>query len=352
MQRHLHGKMMLILVLLALLAAACGNNRTTSGSAKLEPVSKSYFIFDTIVSIRVYDDRMNEEHFDQIKALLHGIDERMNRQLDGSEIDHVNRLAGAEAVKVSEDTFHVLKTALDYARASNGRFDPTIGPLVDLWGIGDEGAAVPAASDLMRTLQLVNYEAVELDEHNRTVKLTKPGMSIDLGAIAKGYAADAVAAYLKQQSFNSAILDLGGNILALGSKPDSSNWSIGIQDPGESRGDHLGILRVTDKTIVTSGVYERFFKEDDQVYHHILSTDNGKPVDNELLSVTIVTDSSMDADAMSTTVFAMGLEDGKRYIEQRGDADAIFVLKDKEVHITSGLQGNFNLSNSSYRLAE
>lgn len=350
--RFIRSKMMLILALLVLLSTGCGNSENTGGSAANKPISNSYFIFDTIVTIRVYDDRMTEAHFDQIGALLTEIDEKMNRQLEGSEIDQVNRQAGRSEVKVSDETFLVLKSALDYARDSGGKFDPTIGPLVDLWGIGNEGASVPTPEHIKQALDLVSFQAVELDEHSKAVKLSNPGMSIDLGAIAKGYAADKVAEYLIAQGFNSAIIDLGGNILALGAKPDGSNWSIGIQDPEETRGDHLGILRVQDKTIVTSGVYERFFKEDDTIYHHILNTSSGYPVENDLLSVTIVTDTSMDADAMSTTVFALGLEEGRRYIEQKGDAEAIFVLRNKDVHITSGLQGNFTLSNSAYRLAD
>ncbi|MNH26479.1 Thiamine biosynthesis lipoprotein ApbE precursor [compost metagenome] len=157
---------------------------------------------------------------------------------------------------------------------------------------------------------------------------------------------------MKENGFESAIIDLGGNVLAMGPKPGGHDWSIGIQAPDEKRGTHLGLIKVKDKTIVTSGIYERFFKENGVVYHHILDPDDGYPVANDLLSVTIVTQYSMDADALSTSAFSLGLEEGMRFIEARQNTDAIFITENKDIYVTSGLRGQFELTNSDYHLIE
>jgi len=333
-----------------LLAGGCGD-RADRQASRL-PVSETYFIFDTIVQIRVYDESFPEDRFGDIGAILERIDARLNRNESGTEIGEVNRNAGIRPVAVSEETFAVVKKALEYAEWSKGRFDPTIGPLVDLWGIGTERAAVPAEEDIGARLALVDYRNVELDEAARTVFLKKAGMSLDLGAIGKGYAADVIAEYLRDAGIGSAILDLGGNLVALGEKPDGSPWAIGIQDPAGERGEHLGIVRVKDRTLVSSGVYERYFEQDGQTYHHILDPETGWPVDNELLAVTIVTGRSEDADALSTSVFAMGLRRGLETVEALEDAEAVFVTKDNKLYVTSGLKETFTLTNEAYAPAD
>ncbi|EFU43164.1 ApbE family lipoprotein [Paenibacillus vortex V453] len=346
------SKLVMSAILLIGLIGCASTTDRKEAAVSTAPATERYFIFDTIVSLRVYDERMTSQHFDEVRGLLEQIDQRMNRLLAGSEIDQVNQEAGASAVSVSEETFKVVQTAVDYAAASGGHFDPTIGPIVDLWGIDSEHADVPEDRKLTAAMQKIDYKNVTLDPSSHAIMLKKKGMSLDLGAIAKGYAADVIADYLQQQDFKSAIIDLGGNVLAMGAKPNGSPWNIGIQDPGEQRGQHLGTLEVVNKTIVTSGVYERFFESEGNVYHHILSPFTGYPVDNDLLSVTIVTETSMDADAMSTSVFSLGLAEGRRFIESRDDAEAIFVTKDHQIYLTSGLTETFNRTNDDYQLAE
>ncbi len=342
-------QMIPILLAFGLLTACSDGN---AGSTAVNPKSQTYFIFETVVTVRIYDDRAEKKHFEEIDATLHRIDKAMNRQLEGSEIDQVNRQAGLQAVQVSPETFGVVRQALAYAEASGGKFDPTVGPLVDLWGIGSEHPRVPSKDEIDRTLALIDYREVELNEAESSIYLKKPGMSLDLGAIGKGYAADVIAADLQEAGFESAIIDLGGNVLAMGEKPKGSDWLIGIQDPSEQRGSHIGTVPVKDKTIVTSGVYERYFTDNGNHYHHIFDPDTGYPTRNELLSVTIVTDDSTHADAMSTSVFALGLTDGMRYIEERGDADAIFITRERDVYVTSGLEEAFRLTDEAYRMVE
>ncbi|OUS68320.1 thiamine biosynthesis protein ApbE [Paenibacillus sp. MY03] len=340
-------------LIMLLFAAGCGSDSGDKSNAKRsEPQSHTYYIFDTVVTLRVYDDRMTNQHFEEVNEILERIDREMNRQREDSELAEVNAEGGKSAVKVSEETMEVIQAAMVYAHLSEGKFNPAIGPLVDLWRIGNEGASVPEQKLLNEKLELIDFKDVVIDEANRTVRLNRAGMALDLGGIAKGYAADVIADYLKSEGFNSAIIDLGGNIMALGNKPNGSQWNIGIQEPDEQRGQQVGSIKVSNQTVVTSGVYERFFKKDGRLYHHILDTSTGFPVQNGLLSVTLVTNLSIDADALSTTAFAMGAEEGKTFIESLEDAEAIFITENKDIIVTSGLAGRFKLTNKDYRLVE
>jgi len=344
----------LVIIISILTGCSEAENTDTASQSQTQtlPISENYFIFDTVVSVRVYDERIEKSHFDYIESIMEQIDETMNRFKEESEVAKVNRLAGEEAVQVTEETYHIIKTAKEYALRSEGRFEPTIGPLVDLWAIGNGGSEVPPIAEIDAAKQLIDFNKLELNDDSLTVKLQQKGMTLDLGAIAKGYAADVIASYLQEQGFTSAIIDLGGNILAMGSKPDKSPWRIGIQSPDENRGEHLGTISVVNKTIVTSGVYERYFIYDNKQYHHIIDPFTGYPAANELASATIITEKSMHADAMSTTVFLLGLEEGMAFVESTENTEAIFVTNDHKVYVTSGLKDNFKLTRQEYELVE
>jgi len=265
----------------------------------------------------------------------------------------INRQAGIAPVKVRADLLEVLVAARRYAELSGGAFDPTIGPLVKLWGIGSETQRIPADYEIAAALELVNWRDLIIDRAAGTAFLNRQGMEIDLGAIAKGYAADEAARIAKEGRVKRGIIDLGGNIFALGWRDEKGSvpWRIGVQNPFDIRGESIGVLKVHDTSVVTSGVYERFFETSDgKRYHHILSTINGYPAENGLLSVTIVTERSMEADALSTSVFAMGYEKGKALINSIPGADAVFVFADRSVKITEGLSGIFTLTNNEFTL--
>jgi len=342
----------MIFVTTVILLTGCTNTSSTTTQQATLPISENYFIFDTIVSVRVYDERMSTTHFEEIKKLLNHINDTMNRFEDGSEVTEINQFAGISAVQVSNETFQIIKVAKEYAELSGGKFDLTVGPIVDLWAIGNGGSTVPNRIAIEDAQQLVGYKGLILDEENLSVQLMKKGMTIDLGAIAKGYAADVIAEYLQQQGFSSAIIDLGGNILAMGSKPDHSAWTIGIQSPEKNRGTHIGTIAVHNKTIVTSGIYERYFIDNEQLYHHILNPFTGYPARNELASATVMTDTSMNADAMSTAIFVMGLQEGLAFIEAADNAEAIFITTDHKIYVTSGLKGKFKLTSEDYLLVD
>jgi thiamine biosynthesis lipoprotein len=308
--------------------------------------------------IREVDRTMSVQAADFQELLTAPLPGVQNRSLSGntaalvSGVVLINENAGRKAVQVRDDILEVLEQALHYAALSDGAFDPTVGPLVKIWGIGTDHQRLPPDVEIAEALNLVNWRDLEIDRSAGTAFLKRPGMSIDLGAIAKGYAADEAARIAREAKVRRAIFDLGGNIFALGARSGSRNeavsWRIGVQDPLRERGAYIGVLPVQNKSIVTSGVYERFFEVEGRRYHHILSTVNGWPVQNGLLSVTIVTENSMDADALSTAVFAMGYEKGFALIESLPNVEAVFVFEDRTVKITEGLKGIFELIGDEY----
>jgi thiamine biosynthesis lipoprotein len=227
-----------------------------------------------------------------------------------------------------------------------------VGPLVKLWGIGSDSQRIPAEEEIAEALSLINWRDVVIDEGAGTVFLRHAGMRLDLGAIAKGYAADEAARIIAEAGLERGLIDLGGNILVYGVKEDGSPWRVGIQNPAGGRGAYFGIAEVTGKTLVTSGVYERFFESGGRRYHHILSTRTGYPVDSGLLSVTVISDSSMDADALSTTLFALGYDEGRSLAESMENTEAIFVFTDLSVRGTSGAFEHFSVTDSDFVWAE
>lgn len=338
----------------AILSGCGGNAGNNENPAAAEPAAKQYYIFDTVVNIKLYDDPKAEEHLNHIDNMLKTLDEELSRTLETSQLYKVNQEAGKQAVEVSEDTMKVLERSLDYAEETDGLFDPTVGGLVDLWDIGHEGAHVPAPEDLQRELSLVGYKDVVVDDAKRTVFLKRPGMVLDLGGIGKGYAADEVAAYLRAEGVKSALVDLGGSsIIVIGNKPNGDSWNVGLQDPDSSRGTTMGTIRLSDQVIDTSGIYERYFIEDGVMYHHILDPRTGVPSQNNLKSVTILADNATDADALSTFVYVMGLTEGLKYIEDLNDGtEGMFITKDNKIYVTSGLKDTFKVTDEQYTLVE
>lgn len=313
------------------------------------PVTRSKMLLGTYCSISIYG-KAQEKTFEAAFEKVARIEERMSLARQESEVSRVNRAAGVSAVEVSKETFEVISRSLDFSMLSSGGFDISVGPLVSLWGIGTEQAAVPSPGEIEEALKRVDYRKIEIDEIKSTVFLSEPGMGVDLGAIAKGYAADRAAEELIDLGVNTAILDFGGNILTLGKKRSGDPWKIGIQQPRDSRGAYLGILETGPAAIVTSGTYERYFEKDGRRYHHILDTGTGFPVENGLLSVTIRAADALSADALSTAVFSMGLERGMALIEELENTEAIIVTDRSEIYLSSGLSGEFILEDETYTL--
>jgi thiamine biosynthesis lipoprotein len=307
-------------------------------------------VLGTTVTVTIYDEVPNGA-FEKVFSRIKDIEEKMStseEDYDSTELMKVNRNAGKQPVEVSQDTFTVVKAGLEFTALTDGAFDVTVGPLVDLWGIGTEEAEVPSEEEIAAVLPKIDADKVRLDAEAGTIYLEEEGMALDVGGIAKGYAADEVASMLKDMGVEHALLDFGGNILTVGKKPNGDEWKIGIQNPGQTRGKYLGIVTTGPKTIVTSGNYERYFEKDGVRYHHILDTENGYPSRTGLASVTIVTDRSMAADALATAAYAMGPEKGLEFVRELRDVEAAFVSKENEVFLTDGMRSVFSLENEAY----
>jgi thiamine biosynthesis lipoprotein len=306
----------------------------------------------TVCTITIYD-HPSEEAFSAAFDRIREIENHMSLHTDSSEIALVNANAGKEAVQVSPDTFAVIEKALEIARLSEGAFDPTIAPLVQAWDIGGDNARRPPDEEIAALLPLVDYTKVILEPEKREVYLPVEGMALDLGGIAKGYAADEVKQILLDHGVNKAIVNLGGNVLTLGRKVDGSFWRIGIQDPDDGRGAYVMIVELNDTSLVTSGPYERFLELEGELYHHILDTTTGFPVESDFTSVSIITQSSFLADALSTSVYALGYEKGMDLINSLDGVQAVFLTEDKEVVLSEkasdGELGYF-LTDKKYRI--
>ena len=320
---------------------------------KEDKYSNTYYNLGTINEITLYDITKNDGDriLKECESILKDIDNKMSRQITSSEINEINNQAGKSYVKVSDDTYYVIKESIDFSNISNDTFDISVGPIVDLWGIGTEDAKIPSHEEIKDALSLVNYRNIILDDENKSVKLANKNMEIDLGGIAKGYAADKIYEYLKEEKLKSALINLGGNIYVLGNKENNQPFSIGIQDPTKPRGNSIGDIKVSNKSIVTSGIYERYFEKNNKIYHHMLDPHTGYPFDNNLSSVTIISDKSIICDALSTTTFGLGIESGLKLVESLDGVDAIFITKDKKIYLSSNLKNKFNLIDNSFTIA-
>ncbi|EHD21167.1 MULTISPECIES: FAD:protein FMN transferase [Brenneria] len=269
-----------------------------------------------------------------------------------SEVMSINHAAGKGYVAVSPVVFQLIKRAREISLIKDGCFNFAIGPVVKLWKIGFDGRSVPAAATIEKALALTDPASVLLDEEQSAVLLPTAGMEIDLGAIAKGYIADLVRDLLWQHGIYHALINLGGNVLALGGSltDGQGRWGVGLQKPFAERDDLLGVIRVNGKSVVTSGVYERFFTVDERIYHHILDPRSGYPLDNELHSVTVISDDSIDGDSYTTLLYGMGVAAGIDYLRPRADIEAIFVTKDKRIILSSRRHYDFERLDDGYEL--
>ena len=285
---------------------------------------------DTIITLTAYTD--DEEILNDALKECGRYDRLLSRTQEDSDVWRINHAEG-KPVTVSDDTITILKTALQVSEMSDGAFDVTIAPASTLWDFTSGAAVLPDADQLKTAAEKVDYTKLSIE--GNTVTLPK-GMMIDLGGIAKGYAADKVKEYLAGRGVESAILSFGGNIVAIGLKPGSKPWKVGIRDIDGGPADYMLISKNFGGSTVTSGIYERGFDLDGVRYHHLLDAETGWPVQNELASVTIFSESSMLGDALSTAAFVLGPEKGCELIESLDGVEALFIARDRTVTETSG----------------
>lgn len=330
--------MISLTIILSLCCSGCSSARNT-------PVEAEGFYMGTVITEKVYG-RNAQKAADEGMKRVEEIQNKMTIQTAGSEIDNLNQAAGnGQFVSLSSDSLFVLKTALKYSALSQGAFDVTVGPLDKAWGIYTNNPRILSQEEVVRLKKLVDYTDIEVNDADNTARLKRAGQVVDLGAIAKGYAGDEVINVFKKYGIKSAFVNLGGNVVTLGSKPDGTPWKIGIKDPRPAaEGDQIGVLQVDNKSVVTSGDYERYVIKNNVRYHHILDPRTGYPSKSGLISVTIVANISIDADALSTSVFILGLDKGMALIRSLQGVDAIMITEDKQIVITPGIKDNFTLT--------
>lgn len=310
-------------------------------------VIKKFYSFGTIIQIEAYGKNA-EKAIDEAAEKLQHIDDEMSVFKESSDVSNINRNAGIQFQQVDEETYYVIKKAAEYGEISNGAFDVTIRPLVKLWGIGSDNARIPDKKDINVTKRLIDYKDILFDEKNCSIKLSRINQELDLGGIAKGFAADNIKSILRKNGIKKGIIDLGGNIYALGGKRFGKGWDIGIQDPFETRGKYLGFINVSNKSIVTSGNYERYSLINGQYFQHIIDPKTGYPSDSNIVSATIISDLSIDGDGLSTGVYIIGIDKALKLIESIKNVEAIFITKSKEIYMTSGLKSKFKLTNGDF----
>ncbi|MCF6465370.1 FAD:protein FMN transferase [Clostridium sp. Cult2] len=316
------------------------------------PLTRTEFLMDTVITLKIYDQKDNKI-LDQAIDRLKEIEERMSRTIETSDVSMINKNSGIKPVKVHEDVYYVIQQAKRFATITNGAYEPTIGPLVDLWNITgrdeEERDSIPIEEEIKKNMNLVDYNDLELMDDNQ-VFLKRKGMKLDLGGIVKGYAADEIKKILMDNGVKSAIIDLGGNVYAVGEKEDGVFWRIGIQDPFQVTGNYLGILNIRDKSIVTSGDYERFFIYEGKKYHHIIDAKTGYPSENEVAGISVVSDKSIDGDALSTALFVLGVDEGTKIANELEGIEVIFITKNGEAYVHQNIFEQFSLKNMDLKL--
>jgi len=327
-------KLLLPALALVLLLTAC-----SSGQKVLDG---NTFGLDTLIELKIYQypnkgrDSLIDDTFDQMDQL----ENTLSMHVEGSDIDRLNTSAGVAPVTVSDLTYRVLKDSLFFSEKTDGLFDITTGPLIDLWAIDPPDGHYPSQEELSATLPLIDYHKIKFMDNNQ-IELADKGMVVNLGAIAKGTIADELKSYLVSRGVKSALINLGGNVLALGSKPDGSSFVVGIQDPNSPLGNYLFSIQIDDESVVSSGDYERFFVYNGKVYHHILNPKTGFPAETNIKQVTIVTANSQKADGLSTSVLLLGVQKGIQLIESLDGVEAILITKDHFVYFTEGLRDRY-----------
>lgn len=283
----------------------------------------------------------------QAKAVLEEAVKRMQAYEEewsffrvGSAVSRINRLAGVAFTEVRKDTFELIRAAKQVGEQTEGLFDVTVAPLVRKWGVNTPMARVVPGQELTEALKLVDYRDIQLDGEMNMVKLKRQGQMIDLGGIAKGFIADRITEMYREYGVGSALINIGGNVKALGAKQDGEPWAIGIAYPDSHSERTIGAVSVENRSVVTSGAYERAFTSGGKLYHHILNPATGYPAETDLKSVTVVASASLDADAFSTPLFMMGLEKASAFVRMH-PIEAVLITEEHHVYLTEGLRDCF-----------
>lgn len=310
-----------------------------SCSKKEESYSSDFFAMDTFMRITAYGEN-SESAVKEAEMYINKLENKISRTRENSEIYKLNK--NKKAV-VSDETAEVLNLAVRFSEKTQGKFDITISGISDLWQIGTENQRIPEQGEIEEAIKTVDYRNIIFNDNNEVELLN--GSTIDLGGIGKGYAADKVTQILKNNGINKAIIALAGNVYVLGGKDNENGWRVGIANP-ENPAESIAVIEAREKTIVTTGDYERYFEEGGIRYHHVFDVKTGYPADSDLTSVTVISENSVEADAYSTALYIMGVQKGIDFCE-KNSIDAVFATKDKKMYTTSGVKDVFSFEGES-----
>lgn len=306
----------------------------------------------TYYRIKVYASANPQEVFQKARVELKRLEEKFSDYDLESEISRINQQAGLSKVKVSQETIDLLREAISISEKTEGAFDPTVRPLMEIWGFKEGKQSPPPSEKISETLQVVGWERLRIGKEG--VMLERKGMELDLGGIAKGYAVDKVVELLKEAGIRQALVEIGGELYCLGSGPGSNGWKIGIQDPQSAEGI-IAVLQVIDQAVATSGSYENFYIWEGKRYSHIIDPRSGFPVQNSLISVTIISSKCMEADAWATALFVLGWERAQEIVEKEEDLEAILIRERNgkmQAWVSSGLRERVELDEERVALVE
>ncbi|NCB62224.1 MAG: FAD:protein FMN transferase [Clostridia bacterium] len=310
-------------------------------SAGDQETTQQFFAMDTVMTVTAYGSG-GAEAAEAVQQEIFRLDQLLSRMAIKSDVSRLNAAAGSgESVALDPETASLLALAKGYADDLGKTFDPTIAPVMDAWGFGGDAYRVPGDGELAALIPLVNSDALTVS--GDSAALAAPGMAVDLGGIAKGYAADQAVRILKEHGVSSALMNLGGNITVMGTRPSGEPWRVGVKDP-HNLDAYVCVLALSDKTLSTSGAYERFFEEDGIVYHHIIDPSTGYPSESDLLSATVISATGAMDDAMSTAFFIMGADRAVDYWSSHEGFELVLIRKDGTILVTEGLEQSFTLN--------
>lgn len=318
---------------------------------------KSNIVMDTEVTLSAYGENSKDAVEEGFKR-LDELNEMASSNIDDSDVSKINNASGKDYVEVHPEILKMIETSIKYSKLSNGAFDITTGPIINLWGIGTDNERLPSDEEIKAKLPLVGYEKISVNENESSVMLKEKGMAIDLGGIAKGFAADEVLKIYKKYNIENGLINLGASsIYALGKNKNNADWSIGIKHPrSEDPKEYLGIINLSNESLSTSGDYERYFIKDNKRYHHIMDPKTGYPVDNGVMSDTIIVDgdnpdNNMLADLLTTTVFTLGPKEGTKFMNDLSGVSGEITTSDNKIYTSNGFKDRISQLNKGFKFA-
>lgn len=329
-----------ILISLLLIAFLC-TMVFIGNSSKKEPVKTNLFAMDTIMSFTLYGEKENcTAASDALSGEIIRLEKLLSATDTSSEVYKLNQ--DGQLTNASDDTLFLIERAVETSNLTDGLFDISVYPLVELWGFPTDECHVPSDTDLHSKRNLIDYTKISVNKPTKSVSFEEKGMKITLGGIAKGYVSDRAVKILHENGVESALLSLGGNIVAVGEKPDGSLWQVAIAHP-DGDGKLLGAVSVKNKCVISSGGYERYFEENGVNYHHILDPQTGYPAENGLTSVTIITEDGTMGDALSTALYVMGKENACDFWRRRSaDFDMVLATSEGKILVSEGIADSFS----------